>query len=113
MGALFNFSRNQAVWVMSVMSIVGSVSRVASGWLADRKFINRRVLFCVAHFVAALAVSSLYICRRYELIMFACIVYSISSGKAKFRIEYSRTCLKRPLKSIPKFVLRSLNAGQK
>ena len=97
-GALFNFSQNQAVWVMSVMSIVGSVSRVASGWLADRKFINRRVLFCVAYFVAALAVSSLYICRRYELIMFACIVYSISSGKAKFRIEYRRTCLKRPLK---------------
>ena len=74
------FSQKQAVWVMSIMSIVNSISRVASGWLADRKWINRRVLFCVAYFVAACAITSLYLWRSYWLLMFTCIVFSVSAG---------------------------------
>ena len=74
------FSQKQAVWVMSIMSIVNSISRVASGWLADRKWINRRVLFCVAYFVAACAITALYLWRSYWLLMFTCIVFSVSAG---------------------------------
>ena len=62
------------------MSIVSSIFRVASGWMADMKFINRRVLFCAAYFVCAFAVSSLYLCGSYESIVPICIIYSMSSG---------------------------------
>ena len=74
------FSQAKAVWVMSAMSIVGSIFRVALGWIADMKFINRRVLFCAANFLCAFAVSSLYLCGNYESIVPVCIIYSISSG---------------------------------
>ena len=83
-----NFSQKQAVWVMSIMSIVNSISRVASGWLADRKWINRRVLFCLAYFVAACAITSLYLWRSYLLLMFTCIVFSVSAGNFNLMLYF-------------------------
>ena len=66
---------------MSSISIVSTISRVASGWLADRKFINRCVLYYAAHFICALAVLSLFLWRHYALILIASLVYALTTGK--------------------------------
>ena len=66
---------------MSFISIVSTISRVASGWLADRKFINRCVLYCAALFICALAVLSLFLGRHFALILIASLVYALTTGK--------------------------------
>ena len=66
---------------MSTISIISTLSRAASGWLADRRFINRRILFCTANLICAAAVASMFFCKQYELIVFASIIYGLCTGE--------------------------------
>ena len=73
-------SSDKAVWLMTSMSIANVASRIPVGIIADLPRVNTLYMMAVLCVFAGIFTGIMPLCQMYELLLVACIMYSVCIG---------------------------------
>lgn len=76
-----NIDANRAAFLISIIGITNTLGRVLFGWLSDRPYVNRIMLYNSALTVCGIATALSPFCYNYELLCLYAAVFGLFIGE--------------------------------
>ena len=80
MAILRGISKRDAAFLISVIGILSTVSRVVLGWLADKQCVNRVIFFSVSVLSVGISVMLFPLCTGYWMFVLVATMFGIFQG---------------------------------